>query len=71
MVEKLLSFLRPSLEEHDEWEEVSALVRETLGRGNGAARQREVYARSGSFSEVVDFIVAETKKGTERTGLEG
>jgi carboxylate-amine ligase len=65
MVEKLLTFLRPSLEEQNDWDEVSTLVRETLERGNGATRQREVYARSGSFDEVVDFIIAETKKGTE------
>jgi carboxylate-amine ligase len=43
-------------------EEVVALVRETLARGNGAARQREVYRRSGALEEVVDFIVAETMK---------
>jgi carboxylate-amine ligase len=64
MVEKLLSFLRPALEEHGEWDEVSALARETLERGNGATRQREVYARNGSLEAVVDFIVAETKRGT-------
>jgi len=64
MVEKLLTFLRPALEEHDEWDEISALVRETLERGNGATRQRETYTRSGSLQEVVDFIVAETRKGT-------
>jgi carboxylate-amine ligase len=65
LVEKLLAFLRPSLEENNEWEEISALVRETLRRGNGATRQREVYARTGSFAEVVDFIITQTKKGTE------
>jgi carboxylate-amine ligase len=64
MVEKLLSFLRPALEEHGEWDEVSALARETLERGNGATRQREVYARNGRLEEVVDFIVAETRRGT-------
>jgi carboxylate-amine ligase len=64
MVEKLLSFLRPALEEHGEWDETSALARETLKRGNGATRQRETYARNGSLEEVVDFIVAETRKGT-------
>lgn len=63
MVEKFLNTLRQSLEEHGEWEETSALVRETLERGNGATRQREVYRRSGSFDDVVDFIVAETRKG--------
>lgn len=64
MVERFLGILRPSLEEHDEWDETSALVRETLERGNGATRQRQVYLRSGSFDEVVDFILAETRKGT-------
>ena len=63
MVEKLLNFLRPSLEEHGEWEETRRLVLETLERGSGAARQREDYARNGSLEEVVDSIVAETGKG--------
>lgn len=62
MVEKFLGILRPSLEEHNEWDETIALVRETLERGNGATRQRRVYARSGSFEDVVDFILAETRK---------
>jgi carboxylate-amine ligase len=64
VVWKLLSFLRPALEEHDEWDEINALAREAMERGNGAARQREVYARNGSLEEVVDFIVSETRKGT-------
>jgi carboxylate-amine ligase len=64
MVEKFLAFLRPSLEEHGEWEETSALVRETLDGGNGATRQREVYMRSGSHADVIDFILAETEKGS-------
>ena len=64
MVGKFLAALRPSLEEHGEWEETSALVQETLERGNGATRQREVYMRSGSLADVVDYIVAETRKGT-------
>lgn len=64
VVEKLLAFLRPALEEHGEWDETSAHVRETLARGNGATRQRATYTRSGSLQEVVDFIVAETRTGT-------
>jgi carboxylate-amine ligase len=64
MVEKFLGVLRPSLEEHGEWQETSALVRETLERGNGATRQRAVYMRSGDFKDVVDFLLAETRKGT-------
>ena len=63
MVEKLLAFLRPSLEEGEEWEEVSDLVRGMATHGTGARRQRELYGRSGRFEDVVDFIIAETKKG--------
>ena len=64
LVEKLLAFLRPMLEEQGEWEETSVIAREMMERGGGAARQREAYARNGNFEEVVDFVVAETRKGT-------
>ena len=63
MVERFLLFLRPSLEEHGEWDEVSTLVRDTASRGTGAARQREVLAREGRFEGVIDFLIAETAKG--------
>ena len=63
LIEKLLAYLRPALEENNEWEEVSELVHETLGRGNGATRQREALARSNSFEDVVDLVVSETTKG--------
>lgn len=62
-VEKFLAFLRPSLEGHGEWAEVSALARETVERGTGAARQRAAYERSGSLEDVVDLIVAQTAEG--------
>ena len=64
MVEKLLIFLRPALEEYDEWEEVSGLVGETSRRGTGAARQREAYGRRGRYEDVVDLVVAETATGS-------
>jgi carboxylate-amine ligase len=64
LVEMFLGYLRPSLEEYDEWDEVVAQVHEVLDRGTGAARQRAEYSRNASFQEVVDFIVAETIKGT-------
>ncbi|MGB7921631.1 MAG: carboxylate-amine ligase [Pyrinomonadaceae bacterium] len=64
MVEKLLSFVRPSLEEHGEWDEVSAIARETVERGNGATRQRGAYARAGRLEDVVDLIIEETSKDT-------
>jgi carboxylate-amine ligase len=64
MVDALLAFVRPALEEAGEWDEVTALVRRTLGRGTGASRQRAVLARAGRFEDVVDAIVEETARGT-------
>ncbi len=63
VIEGLLALVRPALEGRGEWEEVSALVRETLTRGNGARRQREAFARAGRLEDVVDLIVAETARG--------
>ncbi|MDZ8259208.1 carboxylate-amine ligase [Nostoc sp. ChiQUE01b] len=63
MVESFLSFVRPSLEEYGEWDEVSSLVHRTMEFGNGATRQREIYKQTGRFSDVVDLIVQDTAKG--------
>ena len=64
LVEKLLDYLRPSLEESGEWDEVSVLVHEVLDRGTGSARQREAFSRAERLEDVIDFIVAETARGT-------
>ena len=63
VVEKLLAFARPALEEDGDWDEVSALVRETLEQGNGARRQRAAYERAGRLEAVVDILVEETARG--------
>jgi carboxylate-amine ligase len=64
MIEKLLLFVRPALEEHGDWEEVSALAGETLKQGNGANRQRWVYERAGQLGDVVDTLIEMTAEGT-------
>ncbi len=64
LVEKFLDFVRPALEEFGEWDEVYSIAQETMQQGNGAARQRKVYKRSGSLEDVVDFVVTQTSKGT-------
>jgi glutamate---cysteine ligase / carboxylate-amine ligase len=64
LVESLVGFVRPDLEGSGDWDEVSALVRETLQRGNGASRQRAVYQRTRRLEDVVDFLVGETAQGT-------
>ena len=63
-IQKLLDFVRPSLEELGDWDEISAVVRGTLERGNGATRQRAVYRRTGSLESVVDMLVEETARST-------
>jgi carboxylate-amine ligase len=60
VIEELLAFTRPALEEHGDWEEVSTLVGDTLERGNGASRQRRAYERAGRLEEVVDMLIEET-----------
>jgi carboxylate-amine ligase len=64
MMTRFLDFVRPALEAAGEWDEISSLVWATMERGTGAARQRDVYKRTGRLENVVDFIVAETAKGT-------
>jgi len=64
IIEKLLTFARPALEEGGDWEEISTLVHETLEHGNGANRQRRTYERAGRLEDVVDMLVEETAQGT-------
>ncbi|HEY9602183.1 MAG TPA: carboxylate-amine ligase [Allocoleopsis sp.] len=64
LVETFLSFVRPSLEDAGEWDEISSIVYETMQRGTGATRQREAYKRAGRLEDVVDLIVEETAKET-------
>ncbi len=64
MIEDLLSFVRPALEAHTAWDEISTLVRDTMRRGTGARRQRQEYQRTGRLEDVVDLIASETARGT-------
>lgn len=65
MIETLLTFVRPSLEVTGEWEDVASVVQEILRHGTGAARQRQVYERTGRLEDVVDLVVKETAKGVK------
>ncbi len=64
MVEGFVDFLRPDLQKHGEWDELSQLVGQTLERGTGARRQREARQRSGNLTAVVDLLVEQTLTGT-------
>jgi glutamate---cysteine ligase / carboxylate-amine ligase len=63
MVESLLVYVRPALENYGEWDEVAALARGTVERGSAARRQREIFARNQRLEDVVDFVIAETARG--------
>ena len=63
LVEAMLKFLRPWLEEGGEWDEIEALVRETEAHGTGASRQREALSRGGRMEDMVNRIVEETERG--------
>ena len=65
VIENLLNFTRPALEESGDWEEVSARVRDTLAHGNGATRQRRAYEKAGRLQDVVDMLIEETAQGTD------
>jgi glutamate---cysteine ligase / carboxylate-amine ligase len=62
LVEVFLAAVRPGLEAAGDLEEVTALVRATLARGTGAARQRAVFRRTGRLEAVVDLVIAETAR---------
>lgn len=62
VVTNLLDWVRPALEDAGDWDEVSALVAQTLWRGNGATRQRAAFAQRGSMEDVVDLLVRETNE---------
>lgn len=70
MIERFLTFLRPSLEASGDWQEVSALVQKTLRGGNGAMRQRRIYRQRQELRDVVDYIVQETAEGTARPHID-
>jgi glutamate---cysteine ligase / carboxylate-amine ligase len=65
MMRHFLDFVRPALQDQHDWEVVSAHVEHMLHYGTGAARQLAMYQHTRNLRDVVDFIVAETAKGTE------
>ncbi len=68
VVARLVGALRPHLEEAGDWELVSALAEDALGRGGSAERQRRAFARRGSLADVVDLLLDETRPGGLTTG---
>ena len=63
-IEQLLTFVRPALQELEEWNEVYEITQKVLKHGTSAARQREIYQRTESFEKVMEFVIQETAKAT-------
>jgi carboxylate-amine ligase len=63
LIKKLLEFVRPALEEQDDWDEIHSLTHDVLERGNGAMRQCTAWQKNGELRDVVDLVVAETARG--------
>ncbi|MFI9584649.1 glutamate--cysteine ligase [Streptomyces sp. NPDC052236] len=62
-VASLLGHIGPALEETGDRQTVDSLLRRLTATGTGADRQRAVYARRGSLTDVVDAVVAQTRDG--------
>ncbi len=60
VVDKLLAYVKPALTTFDDYKETKALITRLFKKGNGAARQRAVYAKTEKLEDVVDFLVAQT-----------
>jgi YbdK family carboxylate-amine ligase len=63
LVHDLLVRVHGPLADSGDLDEVSSLAEAALGRGTSAARQRAVFARTGSLVEVVRSVVAEASQG--------
>lgn len=66
MVDRLLEFLRPALDESGDWQRVHSLVAGVVEGGTGATRQRQAYERRRRLEDVVDLVIAETVPDTNR-----
>jgi carboxylate-amine ligase len=64
LVDRLLTYVRPALEEFGDWDEVAALVEQTERRGTSTQRQRRAFARAQRLEDIVDLLVAETSGQT-------
>jgi glutamate---cysteine ligase / carboxylate-amine ligase len=57
MVRRLLTHVRPDCDSHDEWRTLVDRVETTIARGNGAQRQRDAFAETGSLRGVTQMTV--------------
>ncbi|WBB71081.1 glutamate--cysteine ligase [Micromonospora sp. WMMD812] len=60
LLDRFVERVRPAIEQHGDWAEVSDLLGGLRRHGSGAARQRAVFARSGRLSDVVQDVARQT-----------
>ncbi|SCE92591.1 carboxylate-amine ligase [Micromonospora chokoriensis] len=61
LLDRFVERLRPALEQHGDWDEVTHLLGGLRRHGSGAARQRAVYARTGRLTDVVQDVARQTR----------
>lgn len=62
-IKSLLEYIRPVLEEHNDWSLVSQQIEKILSQGNSAQRQRQIYQNTGDHKAVVDYLLEQTVDG--------
>lgn len=68
LAERLLAAAHPALADYGELEQVTGWMRDLLGRGDGAARQRQAAARRGRLADVVDYLIGQAAAGEQLAG---
>jgi carboxylate-amine ligase len=58
---QLFDYVRPQLDRHGDLEMATVLMGRLRSGGTGAARQRAVLSRSGSVTDVVDWLAGATR----------
>jgi carboxylate-amine ligase len=69
LMRQLVDYVRPQLERHGDLEMATILMSRLRAGGTGAARQRAILTRSGSVSDVVDWLAGATR-GAESAALD-
>ncbi|MBQ0901751.1 glutamate--cysteine ligase [Micromonospora sp. U21] len=61
LLDRFVERMRPALEQHGDWAEVTDLLDVLRRHGTGAARQRAVFARTGRLIDVVEDVARQTR----------
>lgn len=61
LLRQLFDYVRPELERHGDFEMVLVLMGRLRSHGTGAARQRALFAQTGSIADVVTWLAAQTR----------